>query len=305
MNIAFPLSVALVALASSTPCAGFTLPFTPKANPAVGKYADAQEDALLEIRLDVGQAEGDRLGVDGLLLELGNAEAAYEHPGLPGADGPPHSRRLSSGGRSLSVLRPGRFVDLTGSRCVDLEHGAWEMIWREHAKAGALICGFDLPEEVRRNSASIPAGKIYLTFPVWTQETLQELRDTKAEVGERAAEMIDRFEKEKRLMADTPNLLMKALHFRNACKAAEDLDYSGHRQYQAMPVQRDMIALAGDLRLCTLGTVWTKGSAGLLGSDHILLGSAVAKAGERGAPAGEGGRAERKAAVAAVEGLRP
>ena len=41
------------------------------------------------------------------------------------------------------------------------------MIWREHAKAGALICGFDLPEEVRRNSASIPAGKIYLVSIPW------------------------------------------------------------------------------------------------------------------------------------------
>jgi len=31
------------------------------------------------------------------------------------------------------------------------------------------------------------------------------------------------------MMQETNNPLMKALHFRNACKAHEDLDYSGYR----------------------------------------------------------------------------
>ena len=53
-------------------------------------------------------------------------------------------------------------MDLTGTRYVSFEHGAWEMIWRRGAKAGALICGFDVPEEVKRNDASIPKGRVYV-----------------------------------------------------------------------------------------------------------------------------------------------
>lgn len=59
-------------------------------------------------------------------------------------------------------------------------------------------------------------------------------------------------------MVEETNPLMKALHFRNACKAHEDLDYSGYRSYQAMPIDKDMISLKDGLHLCSLGTVWTK-----------------------------------------------
>lgn len=317
ITLLFSVSVALV---SSPLCNGFlSLPFASQGNPAVTHYfldADAQESALLKIHLDIGQevtrnrrgaptVSGDRLGVDGLIVELGNGEANYEHPNLPGADGPQHSRRLSSGAKTLSVVRPGQFVDLTGTRLVGLEHGAWEMIWRKNAKAGALVCGFDVPEEVTRNAASIPAGRLYLTFPIWTQESLQHLRERAAKAGERAVEAMDRLEEEKRMMEDTPNLLLKALHFRNACKAAEDLDYTGHRQYQAMPLDRDMIALEDDLHLCSLGTVWTKGTEGFFGADHVLLGSARASAGERVTLTDKKVLVERKPRLAALEGLRP
>ena len=56
-----------------------------------------------------------------------------------------------------------------------------------------------------------------------------DLRERKAKAEERATDAIERHEREVRLMQETNNLLMKALHFRNACKAHEDLDYSGYR----------------------------------------------------------------------------
>ena len=84
----------------------------------------------------------------------------------------------------MELVKDGKFVDITGSKTVTLEHGVWEMIWRNNAKAGeptvyyfalfgycvlieyiyagALICGFDVPEEVKRNEASIPKGKMYV-----------------------------------------------------------------------------------------------------------------------------------------------
>jgi hypothetical protein len=88
-------SILLLLLPSSSH-AFLNLPFINQANPALANYAAAQEDALLKIHLDIGQVDvaksssgsrrggggvvmtGNRLGIDGLLLELhGNQIANY------------------------------------------------------------------------------------------------------------------------------------------------------------------------------------------------------------------------------------
>lgn len=257
-------------------------------NPSLTKYADAQEDILLKVRLDVGQVQmtdgntpqitGNRIGIDNLLIELfGNESADPKRTSLPGADGP--NPQLSSGPKSLVVVNQGNYVDLAGTQSMKLQDGAWEMIWRNNARAGALICAFNLVEEVKRNNAHIPEGRIYFTFPLWTAASLQDLRERKAKAEDVAAEAIERHNNEVRLMQETNNLLMKALHFRNACKAHEDLDYSGFRAYQKMPLESEMIQLESDLHLCSVGTIWTK-KDGLFG-DHVLLGSARVSEGVR------------------------
>jgi len=292
MKISF-LSFAAAAIALQSPSVdGFlNLPFITinQANPAVTGYAEAQENALLKIHLDIGQVEkvrgkpvvtGNRMGIDGLLVELhGNEEANYEHPKLPGANGP--NPQLSSGAKSLKLLKEGKFIDHTGSRLAGMEHGVFEMIWRKNAKAGALICGFDVPEDITRNDASIPKGRVYVTFPVWTQETLTDLRERKMEAEEKAVEAMDRLKDASIKMEQESNPLMKAMHFRSACKAHEDIEYSGHRMYERMPIERDMIKLKDGLHLCSLGTVWTK-KDGFFGDEHVLLGSATAANGDRG-----------------------
>ena len=83
-----------------------------------------------------------------------------DSPKLPGANGP--NPQLSSGAKSLKLLKEGKFIDHTGSRLAGMEHGVFEMIWRKNAKAGALICGFDVPEDITRNDASIPKGRVYV-----------------------------------------------------------------------------------------------------------------------------------------------
>ena len=231
-------------------------PTVNKVNPSLTKYAEAQEDALLKIRLDIGQVEmkdgnpqitGNRLGIDNLILQLHGKESAdAKHANLPGADGP--NPQLSSGPKSLVVANQGSYVDLTGTQRINLEDGAWEMVWRNNARAGALIFAFNLAEEVKRNDAGIPSGRLHLTFPLWTSETLEDLKQRKAKAEEIATEALERHENEVRKMQETTNPLMKALHFRNACKAHEDLDYSGYRSYQKMPLERDMIHLHGDLK---------------------------------------------------------
>ncbi|KAL7523448.1 hypothetical protein ACHAXR_001055 [Thalassiosira sp. AJA248-18] len=312
MRVSF-ISFAAVAIAFQSPsCDGFLslpgLPFLSKVNPALTGYAEAQ-DALLKIHLDIGQTDvkrgrpvvtGNRLGVDGLLIELrGKEDAEYKHPNLPGANGP--NPQLSTGAKTLGLLKEGKFVDHTGSRSVSMEHGVWEMIWRRDANAGALICGFDVPEEVKRNDAS---PYLCYTFPVWTQDSLQDLRERRVKAEEKAGEASDRLKDATRKMNEESNPLMKALHFRSACKAAEDIDYSGYRSYQSMPLERDMISLKDGLHLCSLGTVWTK-KDGFFGGDHVLLGSAIATAGDRGELNEKKVVSERELKSVAFDGLRP
>mmetsp|Transcript_20591 Transcript_20591/g.44724 ORF Transcript_20591/g.44724 Transcript_20591/m.44724 type:complete len:311 (+) Transcript_20591:364-1296(+) len=310
MKVPF-VSFAVAAIAS--PCDGFlSLPFINQANPALTEYAEAQENALLKIHFDIGEVRvkrgnpvvtGNRLGIDGLLVELhGKEDANYKHPSLPGANGP--NPQLSTGAKTLELVKEGKFVDFTGSRSVSLEHGVWEIIWRRNAKAGSLICGFDVPEEVKRNDASIPKGRVYVTFPVWTQESLQDLLGRKVIAEEKAMEAMDRLKDENIKMEETTNLLMKAMHFRNACKAHEDFDYSGYSSYQSMPLERDMISLKNGLHMCSLGTVWTK-KDGFFGGEHVLLGSASAEAGDRGELKEKKVVTERELKSVAFDGLRP
>jgi hypothetical protein len=212
-------------------------------NPALTKYTEAQEEVDIKIRLNIVgsngnvemsngkvQMSGNRLGVDGLHLQLmGNKDATgtKKHVNLPGASGP--NSHLSSGPKAMNIIQQGQYVDLTGTKYVNLQKGVWEIVWRNNAKAGTLTCGFNLDEEVKRNDVVVPKGRVYLMFPVWTTESLQHLRERKAVAEEKAVEALDRMERENCMMQETNNLLMKAIHFRNACKAHEDLDYSGYR----------------------------------------------------------------------------
>ena len=97
---------------------------------------------------------------------------------------------------------------------------------------------------------------------------------------------------------------MKALHFRNACKAHEDADYSGYRGYRRMNLDRDMINLKNGLHLCSLGTVWTK-KDNFFGAEHQLLGSAMATKGDLEELAEKKTVAERHLKSVAFDGLRP
>lgn len=88
MRVSF-ISIAAAAIVAS-PCDGFlnSIPFVVQVHPELTKYAEAQESAVLKIHLDVGQVEmqngnpvvtGNRLGIDGLLLELhGKQDATYK-----------------------------------------------------------------------------------------------------------------------------------------------------------------------------------------------------------------------------------
>jgi hypothetical protein len=168
-------------------------------------------------------------------------------------------------------VKPGEFVSLTGSKLVQAIKGCWELVWKKDSPAGALLCGFEIPEEYRRNDASLSAGRVYLSFPVWTRETLTYAREQKKSVLEKAAEALKEKDEELEKYQAHPNPLMKALHYRNAYAAAEKYWMQPVKVMEQVPEEDEVFELQTDLFCTTRGLVWSKS---LPHGQQILLGTA-------------------------------
>lgn len=77
-------------------------------------------------------------------------------------------------------------------------------------------------------------------------------------------------------MNDTRNILQKALHFRNAAAATEQMDYTGLHYMVDIPSKDDVVEIGNGLQMVKSGTIWKK--AGSFDSfraskHHVLLGS--------------------------------
>lgn len=252
----------------------FTIPQLNPANPAVKELSKAQDSVLLNIRLDVGEKEDSHLLLDGLVIELQKDAAPKGHVSLPGSSGPnPH---LSGGASSLKILDDARFIGTSGVKTVDLQDGCWELVWREDAPAGTVVCGFDLSDDVTRGDAVLPKGRIYVSLPVWNRAGLTKQQTYKAKkLKEAEQHKIDQ-DDEIAKMQETSNPLMKALHYRNAVAATEKLSMSGVNTFlTSIPSDDEVMPINNDLLLCTKGTVWTK-TGSFLGKEHLLLGVANA-----------------------------
>ncbi|KAL9180472.1 hypothetical protein ACHAXT_008442 [Thalassiosira profunda] len=277
-----PLLLLLSILAGAPSVLGFLPSWVPGAavsSPDLQTYSQAQTDTLLDIRLSVGVTSDSVFVIDGFQFQLGNAPLAKEEcvVPLPGAHGP--SPRLSSGAHQLQITHDGSFINMDGTQSVAFREGAWEMIWREHSSAGLIICGLNLEKDARRNDLCLEKGQIYLTWPVWSKDGLAERRATKAEAEEKykafEAERDSSIEK----MGETPNLLMKALHFRNAAAATEKMDYTGLHNMMDTPTDEDVLEIGEGLQMVRVGTVWTKNGESFGSSFRArrqqLLGSAT------------------------------
>lgn len=283
-----------IAFASCSSVSGFNLGTfgMPKMtqNPSLLKFTDDQSGTLLNIRMDIGATvieetrptnKGDvspasRFAITGLELQLQENDAdAYPHPKMPGVDGP--HPELSSGARALNLLQFGSFISMNGLEQVELENGCWEMVWRKGAPAGSLICGFDLLHEAKRNDASLTSGKVYVTFPIWTEEGLAEAQDLKKQKEELHQKHLDEKDLQLEMMQETSNVLMKALHYRNAAAAAEKLWMTDFKSFKMIPSNDEVIHLEKNgLLLTTKGLVWRKEeNATFKPADHTLLGTAI------------------------------
>jgi len=113
--------------------------------------------------------------------------------------------------------------------------------------------------QVSRNkdSASLPAGRMYFSFPVFTPELLAEQQLAKAEVEEKASGFMREKMEELQKFQDEKNLIMKALHYRNAVAAVEKLDYSGVHHYQHIPSGDNVIHIHDGLMASNKGTIFS------------------------------------------------
>lgn len=254
--------------------AGYIFPEPMFIKPGLKQLVDAQTEKRLNINLEIGtKADKARLGVKELVMDLYPNLTDYEHVPMPGVDGP--NPKLSSGIRKLNIVKEGYFISDAGAEMVQTMKGCWEMVWRKDSPAGSLLCGFEVPKEYKRNDAILPQGGIYLSFPVWTKETLAFARAEKDLILARAKECIDDKNEEMAKMQATGNILEKAWHYRNAYAAAEKYLSQPLKSMEMVPDKDEVIALQDDLFLTTKGTVWLKvfpfGKQVLLGSASATL----------------------------------
>lgn len=114
--------------------------------PALKELAKTSTDTQLNIRLDIGMKTQNHLFLDGFEMELLQTVPPKGAVSLPGADGP--HPQTSSGKKEVHVSCPPAFIGMNGRDEVNLENGAWEMVWTDKQSYGSLICGFDVKEKV-------------------------------------------------------------------------------------------------------------------------------------------------------------
>lgn len=234
-----------------------------------GQFVNQIDTMDVNARFNIGIISPE-FSIDGFEFHLrnnplhSNAAKANRRVPLPGADGPrPH---LSSGPHRIHVAHHGSFISMDGLQNVELTRGTWELVWRDKSPAGLLICGFQLDKDAVRNAAMLQKGNLYLTFPVWRKKALEEKQAKKhaaeLEYKEFETERNDQIQK----LKDTPNLLEKAIHFREAVKAVERMDKTGFHLMINLPSKDEVFDVSADsngddgdgLKIVKTGTLWSK-----------------------------------------------
>lgn len=238
--------------------------------PGLVQMIEAQTEQRLTVTLNIGKdGDSSRLPIKGMVFDLHTEPAQYEHVPMPGIDGP--HPMLSSGARRLDLIKEGHYSGMSGTQEVRTLKGCWEMVWRKDATAGTLLCGFEVPEEYKRNDATLPNGRIYISFPTWTKDGLAYGRSEKERYIAQAKEHLDTRDEELEKMQATNNPIMKALHYRNAYEAVEKYGYQPLKMLEGIPDADEVLTLQDDLFLTTKGLVWSKA---LPDGKQVLLGTA-------------------------------
>jgi len=255
----FEMRIACITLLFATHASGFLGIGEPTMQraPVLDEIMKSKSIEKLSIHLDIGGGKDQsHLVVRDAIFDFHLGAPLEDHVSLPGINGPHPT--VSSGAQNLEVVNGGHFVSMKGAQDVKLDHSCWEINWKKDAPAGALICGFEVMEDYERNEATLAKGRTYLTFPIWDQEGLDFAREQKADVMERAEAALKEREDEMNKIPQTNNLLMKALHYRNAYAAVERYSMMPVKRMEMVPDDDEVLKLPNGLFLTTRGLIWTK-----------------------------------------------
>lgn len=240
----------------------------PLIKPDLLQTVEKQQTKQLKLQILIGGEDGAQMAISDMVIELHHESADYAHSSLPGADG--KHKKLSSGHRRLDVVSQGHYIDLMGTQHVKTEKECWEMCWRKDKPAGTLICGFELPETYSRNTAALPKGEVYFSFPLWTNEGVQVARKEKEVIELQLERFLEERDEALRLFDETNNPLMKAVHISHAFAATDKYNSIDHQTLETIPLDHQVIPIQEDLLLGMKGMVWANTDAG-----HRLLGYAT------------------------------
>ena len=187
---------------------------------------------------DYGPGVASQLAVNGLVLKLQNEIITaggknQEHPPMPGYNG--RHPQLSSGPRRLEIVNFGQYVNLSGVQHVQTVNGCWEMCWRDGRPGGKLIFGFDVKEEYHRNEAWIPKGRVYLSFPIFTNESLENVNKQKDKAVSQRQQYLDQRDIELERCDQTSNVISKVYHLYKAFAAVEKYNSMPHEEIDNLP----------------------------------------------------------------------
>lgn len=290
-----------------TKCEGFLglPPLVPvktqeRGNPFLSKYAKAQDGIILNLLLDIPETINDwrssRLIVDGLKFEL-NTQSVVPAPsgeiptnisletvassgGVPVVESNPNPNPTSSGALGMEVLSNGRFVSLKGQQTVEFTKACWEMTWEEDNLSGELVCGLSLQQSARRNDAVLPAGHVYLTFPIANKQSLTVFQDQRDEYNNALNQYYRTQSEELEKMKKTKNPFTKLVYFAKSIGNYDiimKMKSEFHKNISTMEASgcSTLLEIGEELLLSTKGKVWTKSSG--TDKEFTLVGEASLK----------------------------
>mmetsp|Transcript_5772 Transcript_5772/g.14419 ORF Transcript_5772/g.14419 Transcript_5772/m.14419 type:complete len:279 (-) Transcript_5772:241-1077(-) len=242
----------------------------------LSQLVEAQCDQRLSLALDIGNRNDiSRLAIKGMEFDLTKQipNSNDEFVKMPGVHGPKPS---SSGGiKTLNIVQDGSFISMAGCETVKPMKGCWEIIWKEGAKSGSLLCGFETGKNYNRNDATLPQGIVYVSFNTWSSEGLKRAQELKERTSKRANGALQRKDEELAKMAETTNVFQKALHYYNALSAAEVYARRPHARMELVPNTDQVAHFKEDMYVSTNGHVWTQelpsGKPSVLGTAKMQL----------------------------------
>jgi len=240
------------------------------------KLVEAQCDQRLSLGLNIGKPDDvSRLAVNGLVFDLSKEAPTFNNDfvKMPGLHGLKSS--LSGGLNSLNTVQDGSFISMTGIETVKPLKGCWEIIWKEGAENGSILCGFETEKDYKRNDATLPQGTVYVSFNAWSSKGLKQAQDTKKRTTKLANDALHKKHEELAKMAETNNMLQKARHYYNALSAAEAYSKQPKARMELIPNTDEVVHFEGDMYVSTNGHVWTQdlptGKPSVLGTANMKL----------------------------------